>query len=179
MGKPERSQLPKRRPAAEWKVVQIKDKSYEESYIGETDSFSELSIIFTLKRQAGFYLLRVCLPLVILVVIAMSVLWIPARHAEARMILSVTTFVAVTTFSIVVNANLPRLPYLTLLDQWMLFSFVFSPFGAFENAGVAWADYHKNRKAAEKVDRWCRWLVPPLCVIGTILCAAGYGFHFY
>lgn len=166
------------RPAAEWKVVGVSSEVHNEPYTGEPTGFSEMSIIFTLKRQPGFYLFRVCLPLFILVAIAISVLWMPARHAEARMILSVTTLVAVTTFSIVVNANLPRLPYLTLLDQWMLFSFVLSAFGAFENVGVTWAAHHKNEEAAEKVDRWCRWLVSPLYMIGTIVCAAGYRFHF-
>jgi len=169
------SELPKVRPATEWKVVHIKDESpYEESYTGETGSFSELSVIFELKRHPGFYLWRICLPLLILVGIAISVLWMPAHHAEARMILSVTTLVAVTTFSIVVNAALPRLPYLTFLDVWMLVSFVLTALGTIENVYVAYSVHHKKESAAEKVDRLCRPIVPWLYALASLLCAAKY-----
>jgi hypothetical protein len=171
----ERSERPKEGPAEEWEFVKTKHKSYNESYTGETGSFSELSVIFELKRRPGFYLWRICLPLLILVGIAISVLWMPAHHPEARMILSVTTLVAVTTFSIVVNAALPRLPYLTFLDVWMLVSFVLTALGTIENVYVADKVHHKKELAAEKMDRVCRPIVIWVYLIGSLLCAAVYG----
>jgi hypothetical protein len=171
----EENEVPKLlQPAAEWKVVHIKNDSYWESYTGETNPFSELSVIFELKRDPGFYLWRICLPLLILVGIAISVLWMPAHHAEARMILSVTTLVAVTTFSIVVNAALPRLRYLTFLDVWMLVSFVLTALGTIENVYVAYSVHHKNELAAEKMDRICRPIVPWVYAVASLLCAAKY-----
>jgi hypothetical protein len=98
----------------------------------------------------------------------------PADDSEARMILSVTTLVAVTTFSIVVNAALPRLPYLTFLDAWMLVSFILTAFGALENVYVASKVHHKDETAAENIDRFCKPLVPWLYVVGSLWCAVNY-----
>jgi len=91
------------------------------------------------------------------------------------MILSVTTLLAVTTFSIVVNAALPRLPYLTFLDVWMLVSFVLTALGAIENVYVAYSVHHQKELAAEKMDQVCRPIVPSVYAIGSLLCAAKYG----
>src|SRR5438874_13793638 len=104
----------------------------------------------------------------------MSVVWIPRIHPEARMILSVTTLVAVTTFSIVVNADLPRLPYLTLMDVWMLISFVLTACGAIQNVVVTSIEHHKNERLAHKIDYHCRWTVPVLYVVSSVLCVLAY-----
>jgi hypothetical protein len=169
------AERPKVRPAAEWEFVNFDTEVSQETYTGEPVPFSELSIIFNLKRHAGFYLWRVCLPLFILVAIAMAIPWLPAHNAEARMILSVTTLVAVTTFSIVVNAALPRLPYLTFLDGWMLVGFSVTALGALENVAVANSAHRKNKQRAEQIDLACQWLMPLLYIGGTLLCALIYG----
>ena len=90
------------------------------------------------------------------------------------MILSVTTLVAVTTFSLVVNADLPRLPYLTLMDSWMLVSFVLTAGGAIQNVIVTSIEHHKKVRLAHKIDSFCRWAVPLLYLVSTGICLAVY-----
>jgi hypothetical protein len=168
-------EYPRVRPAAEWEVTgRITSYDYDEVYTGENAPFRELAVVFTLKRAPGFYIWRICVPLLILVMIAISVLWMPADDSEARMILSVTTLVAVTTFSIVVNAALPRLPYLTCLDAWMLVSFILTALGAVENVYVASKVQHDQETEAEKADRFCRPTVLCLYALGSLWCAVHY-----
>jgi hypothetical protein len=160
----------KKLSTAEWRILRIHTGEAATPFKGDEKPFSEASVIITVKRQAGFYLWRICLPLVVLVFIAMSVVWIPRDHPEARMILSVTTLVAVTTFSIVVNADLPRLPYLTLMDVWMLVSFILTAGGAIQNVIVTSIEHHKKEGLAHKIDSLCRWVVPLLYLGSTGIC---------
>jgi len=155
----------------EWKILTVQtavaDKDYEDD--SGTTRFSEASIKVTIKREAGFYLWRICLPLFVLVVIAMSIVWIPRTHPEARMIISVTTLVAVTTFSIVVNTDLPHLPYLTLMDVWMLVSFILSACGAIENVVVGYMEHHERVLRAHRIDYHSRWIAPSVYLVATVV----------
>jgi hypothetical protein len=156
--------------SAEYEIIRVRTKVSEQTYVSEKANFSVAAIILTLKRKPGFYLWRICLPLLILVAIAMSVVWIPHKHLESRLILSATTLVAVTTFSIVVNTNLPKLPYLTTIDVWMLVSFVLSAAGAIENVVVSSLAHRGRPKLSHKIDDYCRWLLPSLYLIASIVC---------
>src|SRR5207248_4914926 len=137
--------------SAEWKKLGFCTQVFEMVHVDERAPFSHAEFVLTIKREPGFYLWRICLPLLILVAIAMSVVWIPHRQLESRMILSVTTLVAITTFSIFVNTDLPKLPYLTMIDVWMLFSFILSACSAIENVVVASSAHDRAAMISQKI----------------------------
>jgi Neurotransmitter-gated ion-channel ligand binding domain/Neurotransmitter-gated ion-channel transmembrane region len=160
--------------SAEWKILALRTQVLEVAHVDEPAPFSHAAFVLTIKREPGFYLWRICLPLVILVAIAMSVVWIPHRQLESRMILSVTTLVAITTFSIFVNTDLPKLPYLTMIDVWMLFSFILSACSAIGNVVVASSAHGRGAMISQKIDYHSRWILPCLYLIGTVLCVTLY-----
>jgi hypothetical protein len=159
---------------AEWKILEFRTQVLEKEHVDEPAPFSQAAFVLTIKREPGFYLWRICLPLLILVIIAMSVVWIPHKQLESRMILSVTTLVAITTFSIFVNTDLPKLPYLTTIDVWMLFSFILSACSAIENVVVACSAHGRGAVMSQKIDYHSRWMLPCLYLVGTVLCITAY-----
>ncbi len=111
---------------------------------------------------------KICLPLLILVIIALSAPWIPHSKLEPRLVLSITTLVAITTYSIVVNSELPKTPYLTVMDAWMLSCFLISAFGALQNVVVTSLAHSGKDPVSCKIDYHTRWILPCLFVLMTL-----------
>lgn len=156
--------------SSEWIIEGARTMVSEPAYSGDPAPFSRATFTLLIKRHPGFYLWKVCLPIFVLVVVAMSVSWIPGKDIEARIVLSITTVVAITTYGIVINADLPKLSYLTSLDLWMLACFVLSSCGIIQNVVVSNRAHHGSPGTSRKIDVMCRWLMPLLFVLATIFC---------
>jgi len=154
---------------AEWKVTGGHTRTREIKYSGDSAPFSRVSTTITVKRQPQFYIWKVCLPLLILVVIALSAPWIPHTKLESRLVLSITTLVAITTYSIVINSELPKMPYLTVMDAWMLSCFLISALGALQNVVVTSLASSGKEQVSCAVDYHTRWILPCLFAVTTMV----------
>ena len=153
---------------SEWKVQSKETKVLEKQYGGDPAPFSVAQVVLSVKREAGFYLWKICLPIFALVLIALVVPWVPHDEMESRVVLSITTLVAVTTYSIIINGDLPKLPYLTVIDSWMLWSFIVIVFVTMGNVLVA-QTAHRKKTVHEHFDSACRWAVPLVFLAGVVI----------
>ena len=62
-----------------------------------------------------------------------SVFFLSPEDIEAQLTLSVTTVLAIVTFSILINQDLPKISYLSILDLWLVISFVFCVISSVES----------------------------------------------
>lgn len=165
-----RSELPElaKLDTSEWKVQSKETKVSEERYGGDPAPYSVAQVVISVNRAAGFYIWKICLPIFALVLIALVVPWVPHDEMESRVVLSITTLVAVTTYSIIVNGDLPKLPYLTVIDSWMLWSFIVIVFVTMGNVLVA-QTAHRKKTVHERFDAACRWAVPLVFLAGVLI----------
>ena len=66
------------------------------------------------------------LPIVFLIIITWSVFWIIPRDLESRLTVSVVSFLSLIAYNFVVDQDLPKLGYLTFLDNFVLYSYIFA-----------------------------------------------------
>ena len=113
-----------------------------------------------MERKAGFYLWKNCLPLFLLVILSWSVFFLSPEDIEAQLTLSVTTVLAIVTFSILINQDLPKISYLSILDLWLVISFVFCVISSVESV-ISRIYFVKGKKdLAHKIDYYSRWAIP-------------------
>jgi len=142
-----------------WKIVDINSFTSEKSYMGDPAPFSRAVTAITIQREPGYYFWKVCLPLFVLVLIAIAAPWVSHHELGARLAITLTTLVAIATYGTIVGMELPKLSYLTLLDKWMLSGFVISGLCALETVCVAFLS-KRNNATHIQVDRHTRWLMP-------------------
>ena len=117
-------------------------------------------LIWEGKRQVGYYTVQVILPLVMIVLMGWTALWIPPTVVPARMSVAVTTMLTLIAYRFALGRLVPNLPYLTRFDYFTLGSTILIFLVLLLVAATTYL-FAKNRAAlAERIDRWARLAFP-------------------
>ena len=120
---------------------------------------SRYTLEIEIARKSGFYLWKVFLPLVVIVALSWSVFWMTGERFSARSRISATGVLTIVAYQFVFAENLPRVGYLTLLDQVMIGSFGLLAVTVLESLLVDRANRDDPAKAI-RIDHTSRWLFP-------------------
>jgi hypothetical protein len=74
------------------------------------------------ERLASYYIWKVIFPLCLIVILSWSPLWIDPTASGTSIGISTTAFLTLVAYLFAVTVLLPRVPYLTRLDQFILLS---------------------------------------------------------
>lgn len=72
------------------------------------------------KRNRGYHLVNVILPLVMIIFMSWVVFWINPKNANPRVSVSVTAMLTLIAYRFAVGASLPKIGYLTRMDWFIL-----------------------------------------------------------
>ncbi len=121
--------------------------------------FSRLTLAIDIKRKSGFYLWKILLPLLIIVMLSWSVFWMVEENFGMRVRLAATGVLTVVAYQFAVAKDLPRVGYLTLMDKITVISFMLLATTVMESyiASRVRAD---DPDKALRIDRAARWIFP-------------------
>ncbi|AWB66581.1 gamma-aminobutyric-acid receptor subunit beta [Saccharobesus litoralis] len=132
---------------------------------GEPDvNFSRLTIAVDVARKSDFYIWQFILPLTLIIIASWAVFWI-AGFGE-RLGTSFTLMLTVVAYNFYTGNLLPHLPYTTLIERLVIFSYV-SIFAAILLIVINRVRHPEN-SANTRLIKTCRYLFP----IGFILMMA-------
>jgi hypothetical protein len=136
------------------------------------------SVLFHFKRNSFYYVVKLLVPILLLLTITWSAFWIDPKNLEARVTITVVSFLALIAYNFVIDQDLPKLGYLTLMDSIILTSYVFAGIPTLTSVFLRYRidngrDTGFLRVDVHKFDRWCS-LIVPLGYFGSILIVAGY-----
>ena len=122
------------------------------------------------ERRHLFYVAKVIIPLVLIMAMSWVVFWMdPKEGGGAQIGISVTAILTLIAYTFAAGASLPKVPYLTRLDYFILSSTVLV-FLALVEATVSSYQARKGRvEFARSIDRWSRWLFPSVFLLMTIM----------
>ncbi|HEX7184616.1 MAG TPA: hypothetical protein VF756_22520 [Thermoanaerobaculia bacterium] len=147
----------------EWTVDAIRVREMENYYDFLKVGYSRYGIEIYVTRRAGFYIWKVIVMEVLLVILSWVVFLQEPGDIGNRSTVSVTLLLATVAFSYVISGITPRISYLTLLDYFLLGSFFAIFLSALENVVVYLL--HKRGSAdrsslTTRIDRWSLVLFP-------------------
>ena len=134
------------------------------------NTIAEEKFQIAVERRYGFYLWKVFLPLLLMVVVSWSVFWFDPPEVSSQVQIAVTTILTIIAFALAISLTLPRVPYLTFADAFFLTCYIFAFVAMLELTAVHIAYRNEHRKLAMQIRRTARWLVPAsFVVINSIL----------
>ena len=77
---------------------------------------------FHATRLSQYYLLKVILPLLLIVMMSWTVFWIDPTNGGPQISVAVTSMLTLIAYRFSIGSEVPRLPYLTRLDAFILAS---------------------------------------------------------
>lgn len=115
----------------EWFFNSVEIMSTNWSYVGEDDNqFSVGRTVVTVKRKPQFYAINLGVPIAIILLLFNCLVWIKRTEFEAKLGGIITCLLSLVAFSLVVNAEVPKIPYMTVFGSAVLASFVIITTGA-------------------------------------------------
>lgn len=113
-------------------------------------------------RLKTYYVIQVLIPLVAIVMMAYAVFWVAPAVVPTRVGVVVTTMLTLIAYRFMLANHVPRLPYLTRLDWFMLGATVLVILTLFTMAGTAYLMSREKEALVGKIDRAGRLLYPIL-----------------
>jgi len=92
-----------------------------------TDRYvSEMNIKIEIQRSYEFYIFKIIIPILLILMICWSVLWIAPRELESRLTITIVCLLSLIAYNFVIDEDLPKLSYLTVMDYLILLSYFYA-----------------------------------------------------
>jgi hypothetical protein len=130
--------------------------------------YSGYAFEFTASRNVQYYILKVILPLVLIVMMSWSVFWTDPTNSNMQLSIAATSMLTLIAYRYAVDSQLPRLPYMTRIDLFFLVSTLLVFFSLIEVLVTTILDNKQQTERAKKIDRYCRLIFPAMFVIASI-----------
>ena len=136
----------------EWKIVDTNINNYYE-YEKIYDVHSQgIEIAIEIERNYQYYLFKVVLPIILILLVSWSVFWIHPRELESKLTITIVCLLSLIAYNFVIDKDLPKLSYLTILDYIVLLSYVFATIPNFISI-YSFEKFRSKKLIWKKVDR--------------------------
>lgn len=123
---------------------------------------SQIAFAVIAERQSGYYIFTLALPMTLILFLAWMAHWLPADVVPPRMGMATATVFSLIAFGVSFRLTLPKIPYLTDADRFVLYSTLLVLVSlAVTVLSVRWASTDR-KPAAEKLTRQARLAFPLL-----------------
>lgn len=158
----------------EWHTTGIETKLETVQEIRDRTPFSEFQMRVDVTRRWGYYIWKIAIPLVLLVVISWSVFWMIGDGLADRMSISLTGLLTVVAYQFIISEDLPPVPYFTLMDSVLTFSFIIMITTIIESVFVNTLYLQHRQQLSIRIDHACRVAFPLVYFAGLLLLAIYY-----
>jgi hypothetical protein len=134
-----------------WNIVD-NNFSYK-LFKGPNNDFHNMGVELTLdiERKSDYYIKKIIFPIFIILTVCWSALWVNRREIESRLTITIVCLLSLIAYNFVIDSEMPKLEYLTIMDYIILVSYVYAAIPNF--LSVATFDLmKKNKKLADKIE---------------------------
>lgn len=150
----------------DWRVLSatVKLLPYE---VAPGLAVGSMSLEFTAERRAHHFVIKVIIPLILIVAMSWAVFWIEPNDANTQVAVAITAMLTLIAYRFAVDSDVPKLPYLTKLDAFILMSTVLVFLSLLEVMVTTKFANRDRTELARTIDRRCRWIFPSVFAAAT------------
>ena len=145
----------------EWQITKHEIDCCDPKPRGQQGTLEKINYSFELERKYFYYVLKIVIPVVFLVWLSFSVFYIRAIELESKLAVSMGSLLTLVAYNFVFGDDVPKLNYITILDSWILLSYLFAGLSTMITVYSYW-DYHRDKQTGvfNTLDQKLRWLMP-------------------
>ncbi len=151
----------------DWSILkyQAQTRTYEAVKGLKTAGFA---FEFTAKRAALYYIWQVIIPLIFIVTMAWGAFYIAPTNAGAQIGIATSSMLTLIAYRFMLGSLIPRLPYMTRLDYFLLGSTTLVFLTLIEVIITTNLALRQMEKIALKIDHWCRFIFPVTFILWSV-----------
>jgi len=121
--------------------------------------------LIVIERQSSYYVWKFIVPLCFIVLMASGVFWLNPAGVQTQVGVGTASVFTLIAFILGLRTVLPRVPYLTRMDE-LVFGATVLVFMALLEVIITSRLAQKNRtQLAQRIDRYARWMYPLAFVV--------------
>jgi hypothetical protein len=165
------------RGSFEWRLTGLQHRVERVREVSSGHPYARATFELVAERTPGFYLWKLIVPLLLIVMLTWSTFWMSGEGAPTRMQRAFIALLSIVAYHHVVSNHLPRIPYLTFMDSMVYLAFAFTGATVVQIIVTYQLDRSGRAERALKVDRVCRWAFPLVFVVSIVSASTVYGLH--
>jgi gamma-aminobutyric acid receptor subunit beta len=126
----------------------------------EGGSFAGAVFSLDVSRRTSYFILKVILPLVLIVLMSWLIFWIDPSMSATQISVSVTAMLTLIAYRFAIGGMLPRLGFLTSMDYFVLASTVLVFLSLIQAVTTSYLSNSDRLEQARALDRKSRWGFP-------------------
>jgi Neurotransmitter-gated ion-channel ligand binding domain/Neurotransmitter-gated ion-channel transmembrane region len=154
---------------SEWQIGSIQGRNGKSFFPPEQQHYSRVTIEVQVKRNFGFYLFKIMLPLLLITIASWSVFWIEPQEFSTQITIAFTNLLTVVALLLVINDSLPRVGYLTLMDGFTMLCFLTILIAILELVFTHRLQAGGNSQQALKIHHLARWIFPTFFIFANLM----------
>jgi len=152
-----------------WNLVDVYYEAYE---FEEPDGYPYQGFILELEveRISNYYISKIFLPIIVILIISWSVFWIHPKQIEAKVNITIVALLTLIAYNLIMDDEIPKLDYVTFMDAFIFITYLFTA-AATILCVYSYYRYVKYRRTVNLVDYYSKFLGPIFYIISIIFCA--------
>ena len=136
--------LEEENPITGWDIVG--NKLLYTTIKGPNDTFYQdgVELVLEIERKSGYYIFKIILPIILILVVCWSAVWIHPKEIESRLTITIVCLLSLIAYNFVIDSDMPKLEYLTIMDYIILISYFYATIPNF--LSIAQYQYLINNK---------------------------------
>lgn len=122
---------------------------------------------FEAQRNSQHFIIKVIVPLILIVAMSWAVFWIEPTDGGSQYGIAVTAMLTLIAYRFAIDSEVPKLPYLTSLDAFVLMSTLLVFLSLAEVLVTTKRAHRGDVESARRIDRRCRWIFPGVFFLAT------------
>lgn len=153
----------------DWSVRQWKFETENLQFDNESTPRSGVVFSLEVERDTNYFIFKAIMPLILIVMMSWLVYWIDPSLVASQISVAVTAMLTMIAYRFALAGMIPRLPFLTSLDHFVLASTLMVFLSMIEVVYTAHLSTHDQLEKARMIDRRARWIAPPVYIALLII----------
>lgn len=154
----------------DFSVVSWKAESRPYHPVKAADDIAGYEMQINIARRAGYYILKVIIPLSLIVVMSWMPRWIDAEQVGTNIGISTSAFLTLVAYLFAITVLLPRVSYVTRMDRFILLSTLMVFVALLQTVFNTVMLKREKKVLVDRIERWSCGLYPLLLVV--VLCVS-------
>jgi hypothetical protein len=163
--KPPISGIAEKFSVADWEILGWRIEAIPIEPAPNEDPMVGFTFYIEAEREAGYFILKVVIPLVFIVMMSWIVFWIDPKESSTQISVAITTMLTLIAYRFAVGALVPKISYLTRLD-YFIFASTFLVFTILVQVIITSTLAKTDRlERARAIDFWARLVYPTVFLL--------------
>ncbi len=151
----------------DWEILNWKLDFSAYRPVGSRRGSPGFAMVFTARRYVWYYLLKIILPLIFIVVMSWVVFWIDPKASGTQIGVATTSMLTLIAYRFMVGGTMPAVPYLTRMDRFIMGATILVFLALVQSVITSMMANRDRLRGARNFDYFCRFIFP----IGLVIVA--------